>query len=283
MTTGGVLPTRELAAKLGSNPNSETRAEVASSIGAALDIAGLTTAEKQVAQEIVRSLAADVERQVRETLSKTVAANPDLPPDVAKTLASDIASVANPVLTNATVLSDVDLIEVIRGGDEAKQIAIARRPHVSSGVADALVDEGTEDVVVAVVSNPGADLAEPALGRALDRFGDSEKLQAPMINRATLPVSIAERMVTMVSEKLKDELVARHALPDDVAADLVLDGRERATLRWCPRAKANRSRTWLGNSSGMGGLPTASSYGPLALAISHSSRPRCRYVVVFRS
>ena len=168
MTTGGVLPTRELAAKLGSNPNSETRAEVASSIGAALDIAGLTTAEKQVAQEIVRSLAADVERQVRETLSKAVAANPDLPPDVAKTLASDIASVANPVLTNATVLSDVDLIEVIRGGDEAKRSRLSPS-HVSSGVM-MLCGRGDGGRGRRCRFKPRADLAEPALGRALDRF-----------------------------------------------------------------------------------------------------------------
>src|SRR3546814_10648429 len=34
----------------------------------------------------------------------------------------------------------------------------------------------------------------------------------------------------MVSERLKGELVRRHALPADLATDLILDGRERATL-----------------------------------------------------
>jgi len=227
---GKSLPTRELVAKLGRDRSPEARAEVAGAIGGVLDIAGLTSSEKQVAQEIVRSLAADVERQVREKLSSAVAASPDLPPDVAKKLAADIASVAGPVLTESSVLSEADLIEVVKGGDEAKQMAIANRPHVSSGVADALVDEGSEDVVVAVVSNPGAELKEQTLSRAVDRFGESEKLQEPLVRRAGLPVSIAERMVSMVSDRLREELVQRHELPDDLAADLVLDGRERATL-----------------------------------------------------
>ena len=42
----------------------------------------------------------------------------------------------------------------------AKQLAVAGRSTLSEAVADALVAHGSEDVVVAVVSNPGAALAE---------------------------------------------------------------------------------------------------------------------------
>ena len=93
-----------------------------------------------------------------------------------------------------------------------------------------MVERGDEDVVVAVVTNPGAELREPALDRALDRFGDSPRLQEPMIGRSELPISVSERLVSVVSERLRDELVKRHAMSADLATDLVLDGRERATL-----------------------------------------------------
>ncbi len=154
----------------------------------------------------------------------------NLPHDVALTLARDIASVATPVLSESSVLTDADLVSLIAAEDEAKQLAVAGRATLSEAVADALVAHGSEDVVVAVVSNPGAALAEPTLDLALDRFPNSERVHSPMIARDTLPVTIAERLVAMVSERLQGELVRRHALPADLATDLILDGRERATL-----------------------------------------------------
>jgi uncharacterized protein (DUF2336 family) len=38
------------------------------------------------------------------------------------------------------------------------------------------------------------------------------------------------RLVSLVSERLRQDLLVRHALPEDVASDLVLEARERATL-----------------------------------------------------
>jgi uncharacterized protein (DUF2336 family) len=43
-------------------------------------------------------------------------------------------------------------------------------------------------------------------------------------------MTVAERLVTLVSESLRDYLVAHHDLPSNVAADLILESRERATV-----------------------------------------------------
>jgi uncharacterized protein (DUF2336 family) len=51
-----------------------------------------------------------------------------------------------------------------------------------------------------------------------------------MVGRNQLPVVVAERLVTLVSEKLQEQLVANHSLPPDVATDLIIQSRERATL-----------------------------------------------------
>jgi len=226
----GGLPTAALVAKLSKDSSPSARSEVAETVGRALDTGSLADGERRLATDIVRRLAVDVERQVRETLAQAVRRTPDLPHEVALTLARDIASVATPVLSESSVLTDSDLVDLVAGDDEAKQLAVAARPALSEAVADALVAHGTENVVVAVVSNPGAELAEPTLDLALDRFPDSERVHAPMIERDALPVAVAERLVAVVSERLKSELVRRHALPADLATDLILDSRERATL-----------------------------------------------------
>jgi uncharacterized protein (DUF2336 family) len=227
---GGRLPTADLVARLAAGSTTTARSEVAETVGQALDRGGLTDSERQLATDIVRRLAVDIERQVRERLAEAVRRTVDLPHEVALTLARDIASVAAPILAESDVLTDQDLIDLVAVEDEAKQLAVAARPRVSEAVADALVAHGTENVVVAVVSNPGAELAEPTLDLALDRFPESERLHEPMIGREALPIAVAERLVALVSERLKDDLVRRHALPDDLATDLILDGRERATL-----------------------------------------------------
>ena len=224
------MPTAELVARLSKDSSPEARADVARTVGRALDVGALADEERRLATDIVRRLALDVERRVRESLAESVRRSQNLPHDVALTLARDIASVATPVLSESSVLTDADLVALIAGEDEAKQLAVAGRLTLSEAVADALVAHGTEEVVVAVVSNPGAALAEPTLDLALDRFPNSERVHSPMIARQTLPVSVAERLVAMVSERLQGELVRRHALPADLATDLILDGRERATL-----------------------------------------------------
>lgn len=224
------LPTAALVAKLSADSSPRARAEVAETVGRVLDTGSLAEGERRLATDIVRRLAIDVERQVRETLAQAVCRTPDLPHDVAVALARDISSVATPVLSQSSVLTDADLIDLVSGEDEAKQLAVAARPSLSEEVSDALVAKGSENVVVAVVSNPGAAIAEPTLDLALDRFPESERVHAPLVARETLPVAIAERLVAAVSERLKSELVRRHALPSDLATDLILDSRERATL-----------------------------------------------------
>ena len=220
----------QLMTKLSRTADAEARGEVADAIGRSIDSPDLGAAERDIALDIVRKLAGDLEQQVRQNLAEAVRQSVGLPHDVALKLAKDVGEVALPVISDSVVLTDGDLVSIVEDGDTDKQLAIANRDEVSEFVAGALVERGNEDVVVAVVSNPGAELNEPALGKALDRFGDSPRLQAPMVGRATLPVAVAERLVSLVSDKLKDELVRRHEISPDMATDLVLEGRERATL-----------------------------------------------------
>ncbi|HZY50979.1 MAG TPA: DUF2336 domain-containing protein, partial [Devosia sp.] len=49
--------------------------------------------------------------------------------------------------------------------------------------------------------------------------------------RATLPMTVAERLAVLVSRSLQDHLVRHHALPASLAADLVMRGRETAIIR----------------------------------------------------
>lgn len=212
------------------NPAPEQRARVVNQLAIDIDGGRLTQAEWSLALEIMRAMAADAEMIVRRAVATSLKHSDNLPRDVALRLAKDDAVVAQPILENSHVLTDDDLISILADGNGAKQVAIARRPAVSETLASAIVDTGNAAAVSTLVSNEGAALSEPLLKKTLDRYGNFETVKAAMVHRQELPVTITERLVTMVSEKLKLTLAARHKLSADVATDIILDARERATL-----------------------------------------------------
>ncbi len=98
-------------------------------------------------------------------------------------------------------------------------------------MAAVLIDIGGEKSRgLTLMANVGAKIDESSLGKAVDRFATSNIIKEKMIHRAALPVTITERLVTMVSENLKDYLVSHHELPPAVATDMVLQSRERAVI-----------------------------------------------------
>ncbi|MFN3077062.1 MAG: DUF2336 domain-containing protein, partial [Alphaproteobacteria bacterium] len=212
------------------NPSGVARADTAAKLAQQFGKGDFTPAQRRMAEEIFRLMMRDAEVRVRQALSMHLKSSSQVPRDVANTLARDVEEVALPILQFSDVLTSEDLIEIVRGQGAAKQKAVARRAHVASDVAAALVDEGSEEVIVTLVSNKGAEISESSLMKVVDRFGDSEAVQDPLVHRAKLPVTVAERLVANVSERLREHLLTHHELPPSVAADLVMQTRERATI-----------------------------------------------------
>ncbi len=218
----------EDVARLLANPSADTRAEIA------VKIAGqhpaLSSEQRKLAEDIFRLMVKDAEVRVREALSKQLKENPMVPHDVALTLARDVDAVALPMLQFSEVLTDDDLIEIVKAQSTEKQVAVASRAHVSADLADALVDSHNETVVATLVSNEGAELTEAALQKVVDEFGDSDVVGKPLVERATLPVTVAERLMTKVSENLRAALAARQDLSPETVANLLIQARELAVL-----------------------------------------------------
>lgn len=217
-------------ARLMADPSPHARADIALKLGPELDNVQLTPAELALAQDIVRALSKDMAVSVRESLASSLRHTQKLPHDVAVLLAKDIDSVAMPILTESPVLSDADLISVVKQGIVSKQEAIAKRATVSEAVVQVMVTEAKESAVAVLMSNNGAEVTEQSFNKVMDRFPHSPAVHEPIVKREKLPVLVAERMIAAVSDKLKDYLVQHHELSPDTAADMLLQSRERATV-----------------------------------------------------
>lgn len=212
------------------DPSGENRKEAAVKIASTYSAEDLTEEERSIAEDILRAMAQDVETSVRAALAENLKEYAGLSHDIALTMANDVDSVALPVIQFSEVLSDEDLVQIVQTQGTAKQTAVAQRPVVSEQVADALVDTGKEEVVATLVSNDGAAISDSTFEKVLDDFKESDAVKTNMVQRKKLPVAVSERLVTLVSEKLQEQLVARHNLPAELATDLILQSRERATL-----------------------------------------------------
>jgi len=227
--SGGSLSVADVQALL-KDPSAENRAVTAAKVASQLSATSFSATELPLAQEILRVMARDAERRVREALAREARSAKDLPHDVAIMLAKDVESVAMPVLEFSDVLREEDLIEIASAADEMKQTAIARRDNVSEALAETLIDKGNQTVVETLVRNEGAAISESGFEKAIERFGEDENIQDGLVHRQTLPVGISERLVSIVSDRLREHLVKNHDLPANTATDLLLEARENATL-----------------------------------------------------
>lgn len=222
--------TVEEAKKFLNDPSTGHRETMAEKIGSQLTAGKLSKEERTIAEDIFRLMVRDAEVRVRKALAESLKDSPEVPHDVALALAEDVNEVSIPVIESSIVLSDEDLISIIDSRGAQAQSAVAKRAYVSETVSDALVATDNEDVIATLVGNEGADISENTMSNVLDKFGNNEKINAPLAQRGNLPIQVSERLVNLVSEKIKEHLVLHQDLPEDVATDLLLATREKATV-----------------------------------------------------
>ncbi len=222
--------TRRDIVKLQGDSSPTARAETAAKIGAEFSRGSLDPSARKVAEDIFRMMIHDAEVRVRKELSESLKSSPLVPHDVALALAKDVIGVAEPMLTCSLVLTDDDLIEIVQTQPSASRKAVAQREVVSPAVSDAVVETRDEGAVAALVGNPGADVSPATFETILDAFPESTAVKHNVAHRPSLPIKVAERLVSMVSDRLREHLVTHHELPGDLASDLILESREKATL-----------------------------------------------------
>ncbi len=196
------------------------RARLAGKLGTQYSTTKLSERERALANDIFRLLAADAVAQVRSALSETLKNSRDLPHDIALKLARDVAEVALPMLECSVVLTEEDLVDIVRStGTVAVLTAIARRESVSAELATALLQQGDVEVWHTLAANAGAVLTEESLEAKLDAIKGEDSLLNLLIRRGDMPLRLAEKLFAHASDEIKTLLTERYRLTLRVAED----------------------------------------------------------------
>lgn len=222
--------------KLQQDPSSETRLEIAHKVCTIYNDRenlryNLSASEIKLSEEVLRLLARDAEHRVRMLLAQQLKENSYIPHDIALKLAHDLEDVAAPMLEFSMVLTEYDLMEIIKSTHEAFiHQAIARRESVSSNLSHDLLYTRQEQTINTLLSNEGAYIDARDLEWVAAQFRQCDDIMQALVMRGDLPLTLAERMVSLVSDVLRQKLVAHYGLSMRAAEDLAQGTREWALL-----------------------------------------------------
>jgi uncharacterized protein (DUF2336 family) len=211
-------------------PTEEDRAHAAHKICRCIEEGELSAEERTHAESIIAIMAEDAAVLVRRALSVALKNSSKLPREIANKLSRDVETIALPIILNSPMLSDADLVQIVRTCPPAKQIAVASRETLSTTVTGAIAAFAVPDAVERALANDNAAFDAEGLEVTLDRFAGVSTITAKMVHRKVLPLEITEKLVSLVAGEAFDYLVNNHELPPQIAIDLAMGARERVTI-----------------------------------------------------
>lgn len=199
------------------------RSSLVTAIGDLMDDSGriLTLQEKALMNDILKKLIQDVARPIRKALAEKLSQSHNAPHEVVSLLANDEFDIASPVLLKSDLLSDEDLIEIVRHRTLSHRLAIAMRRSVSTLVSDALVGTNSVDVIKALLENHGAQITDATMAYLVQQSESVDEFQEPLLRRKDLPLDLSQKMYVWVSAALRQYIVENYAV-DKAELDLTV-------------------------------------------------------------
>lgn len=242
-TVGAAPRPGELLA-LAHDPSTEARQRLLLGVVALCDACPPSGEVSPVLSEIFLTLARQAEREVRKALSEKLAHAEWAPSALVNVLALDEIEIARPILESSPILQDEDLLRVLIEASLEHQIAVARRPHISGRVADAVIDKADPAVLMALSTNRTADISGEGVRRLVEHSRRIAALRGPLIRHPLLTEALAEQLYQWVGAALRQSIAARFNVDEAALGAAVQDAVNGATnptaVRQEPADQADR-------------------------------------------
>jgi len=172
---------------------------------------GEQDAARQHVMQTLEVLAKDTAARVRGVVAETLKDVVDAPPELVKQLAHDAElAVAAPVLQFSPLLTEEDLIEIVKGRfAEGATAIVARREGVTERLSDAIVASDDTDAVATLLANNSAQIREETLDLVLEKAPARPSWHGPLVDRPKLPNRMALKIAAFVAEAFAQRLAAR--------------------------------------------------------------------------
>ncbi|MGV8929234.1 MAG: DUF2336 domain-containing protein [Brevundimonas sp.] len=181
-----------------------------------------TSAEDTLYGSVLASLADEMETAVRAELSTRFAVTPDAPRALIRRLANDEAAVAGAVLATSPVLTDEDLMGVVRKHGQDHLRAVSGRASVSEALSEVIVERGDDETLGTLLRNEGARLSRKSSEAAVERARVNPALHEATVSRASLPADLLNDMYFVVEARLRTQILEQNARMDPALLESAL-------------------------------------------------------------
>lgn len=188
--------------ELAQDSQPEARAELTGVVSELLDIQ-LNGREQEMLADVLIALMRQAERDLRHALSERLAVMDNVPLRLVLFLANDEIGVAAPMLRYSPVLSDMDLIYIVKSQGADYWQAIAARENLSDNIINTLADTRDPGTAVVLAGNDRAVLTDYALQILSGLAQDNEDIARPLLSRAELPLGLVRELYAHVGTQLK--------------------------------------------------------------------------------
>jgi len=195
----------------------------------------------QLVEDLFITLVEQAEHDIRRRLAERLADAAWAPPTLVNMLALDEIEIAQPIIAYSPVLAETDLIRILVEATLDHQVAVARRPGLTAGVVEAILESGEPAVLTALAGNETADIDEPALAAMIGHARRVVAMRSPLARHPRLSSELAVRLYAWVGESLKTALTSRFRL-DPAALDAAIAEATRAAAGAGPADRVEEER-----------------------------------------
>lgn len=178
--------------------------------------------EIQLFDSVLCQLSTEMEVAVRAELGRRFAPEATAPRGLVRKLAGDDISVSEPILTTSRVLSEQDLLDVVRTQGQDHLRAVSRREEVSEAISDVIVERGDDQTLGVLLGNEGAKLSREASETAVTRAQANKDLHEAVINRRDLPPDLLNEMYFVAEARLRQRILEQNAQIDPAVLEQAL-------------------------------------------------------------
>lgn len=180
------------------------RAELTSAVAALLEAhVSLSNREQELLSDVLIGLMRQAESDLRAALAERLSVLDDAPLRLVLNLANDDIDVAGAILKKSMVLSDLDLIYIVKSRGAQHWQAIAARENLSAQVIDVLADKKEEGTAIVLSGNERAHLTWHAIEVLTEMAEHNENIAKPLLMRSELPDTIVRKLYDHVGQELR--------------------------------------------------------------------------------
>jgi uncharacterized protein (DUF2336 family) len=181
-----------------------------------------TEPEIALFDSVLVQLSNDMEEAVRAELGVRFAPEDRAPRGLIRKLANDNIAVAEPILSTSRVLSEADLLDVVRTQGQDHLRAVSKREEVPEAISEVIVERGDDETLGVLLNNEGAHLSRVASERAVDRAQRNKDLHEAVINRRDLPPDLLNEMYFVAEARLRQRILEQNAAIDPALLESAL-------------------------------------------------------------